>query len=94
MRAFVMAAVIVAGSAAPAFAQWVPPFKGNDTGGIISWHSYPPEAIRDMAFAHCASYGKHAKLTGVQARYGGYVSFACFWRPTVVTSGPVIRALN
>jgi hypothetical protein len=93
MRAFMTAAVIVAASAAPAFA-WVPPFKGNDTGGIISWHSYPPEVIRDMAFAHCASWGKAAKLTGVQARYGGYVSFACFWRPTVVTSGVVVRALN
>lgn len=94
MRAYVTAAAIFVASAAPAFAWWVPPFKGNDTGGIISWHSYPPEVIRDMAFQHCASYGKHTKLTGVQAYYGGYVSFACFWRPTAVTSGTVVRALN
>ena len=94
MRAGLMAAAIVAASTAPALAQGVPPFKGNDTGGIVSWHSYPPEVIRDMAFQHCASYGKATKLTGIQARYGGYVSFACFWRPTVVTTGVVVRALN
>jgi hypothetical protein len=93
MRAGLMAAAIVAASAVPALAQGVPPFKGNDTGGIISYHSFPPEAVRDMAFQHCASYGKTAKLTGVQAQYGGYVSFACIWRPTVVTSR-VISVLN
>lgn len=93
MRAWMMAAAVVVASAVPAAAQYFTPFKGNDTGGIISWHAFPPEAIRDMAFAHCASYGKTTKLTGTQAYYGGYVSFACIWRPTVV-AGPVISTLN
>jgi hypothetical protein len=92
MRTLMVAAAIVAASALPAMAQSYN-YKGNDTGGIISWHAFPPEAIRDMAFAHCASYGKATKLTGVQAQYGGYVSFACFWRPTVV-AGPVVSTLN
>lgn len=90
-----MAAGILAAGAIvtpPAGAHQVPPFKGNDTGGIISYHSYPPEVIRDIAFHHCASWGKIAKLTGVQARYGGYVSFACLWRRTA--PGPVISVLN
>lgn len=64
-------------SAAPAVADTVPPFKGNDTGGIIAYGQFPPEQMRDMAVSHCAAYGKTARLLAVQAEYGGYVSFAC-----------------
>lgn len=89
------AGVLAAGllAATQAQAQSVPPFKGNDTGGIIAYAAFPPEQIRDMAFQHCASWGKIAKLTGVQARYGGYVSFACLWRREIAR-GPVISTLN
>jgi hypothetical protein len=90
LAGLVMAASLV--TATSAGAQWVPPFKGNDTGGIVAYAAYPPEEIRNIAFNHCASYGKIAKLTGVQARYGGYVSFACLWQPTV--RGAVISTLN
>lgn len=93
MRAGWMAAAFVVAGVLPAAAQTGPSYTGNDTGGIISWHAYPPETIRDMAFNHCAYYGKTTKLTGVQARYGGFVSFACIWRPTVA-AGVVVRALN
>ena len=91
-----MAAGILAASlatATSASAQWVPPFKGNDTGGIAAYAAFPPEQIHDMAVQHCASYGKVAFLTGVQARYGGYVSFACRWQRSAVR-GPVISTLN
>lgn len=65
---------------APARADWVPPFKGNDTGGIIAYSLYKDGAdIKAMAVNHCASYGKSVKLTGVDAQYGGYISFACIW---------------
>src|SRR5688572_23384290 len=87
MRILTITAALLATSifaAQPAAAHSVPPFKGNDTGGIISYHSYPPEVIRDMAVAHCASWGKTTRLTGTQAYYGGYVSFACIWRPSAV----------
>lgn len=68
--------------AAPAHADWVPPFKGNDTGGIIAYSLYTGGAdIKAMAVDHCARYGKSVKLTGVQAEYGGYISFACVWVP-------------
>lgn len=68
--------------AAPAKADWVPPFKGNDTGGIIAYQLYINGAdIKTMATEHCARYGKSVKLTGVQAVYGGYISFACVWVP-------------
>lgn len=88
------AGLLAAGlSTTAASAQPVPPLKGNDTGGIIAYAAYPPEQIRDIAFHHCASWGKIAKLTGVQARYGGYVSFACLWRREAVR-GPVISTLN
>lgn len=58
----------------------VPPFKGNDTGGIISYSLYQQGAdIKALAVDHCAQYGKAVKLTGSDARYGGYISFSCIW---------------
>ncbi len=68
--------------AAPARADWVPPFRGNDTGGIIAYSLYTGGIdIKTIAVNHCARYGKSVKLTGVQAEYGGYISFACVWAP-------------
>jgi hypothetical protein len=57
----------------------VPPFKGNDTGGIIVWS---PEAQRfrhETAGEFCALYGKVHRITSVPARYGDYIGFACYW---------------
>ena len=65
---------------ASAFFDTVPPFKGNDTGGIIAHSLYKEGAdVKAMALNHCASYGKSVKLTGVDAQYGGYISFSCVW---------------
>ncbi len=68
-------------ASAPAQAQWVPPFKGNDTGGIIAYGLASRTDIRAMAIDHCAGYGKVVKFLGVQAYEGGYISFACRWVP-------------
>lgn len=58
----------------------VPPIKGNDTGGIIAYSLYKDGAdVKALAVNHCAGYGKGVKLTGVDAQYGGYISFACIW---------------
>ena len=65
----------------PARADTVPPFKGNDTGGIIAYPLTGQTDIRTLAINHCASYGKVVKLTGMQPVYGGYLSFACIWVP-------------
>ncbi len=62
-------------------ADTVPPIKGNDTGGIISYNLRGQVDFRMVAFDHCAQYGKVPKLLGSQAYYGGYVSFACKWVP-------------
>ncbi|NEW90066.1 hypothetical protein DU475_22745 [Rhodopseudomonas sp. WA056] len=70
---------MLAGAAARA--DYVPPFKGNDTGGIISSNLIGHADVRAMAIDHCARYGKVVKLLGVQANYGGYISFACRWVP-------------
>ena len=71
---------ILALTPANAFFDTVPPFKGNDTGGIIAYSLYQQGAdVKAMALNHCASYGKSVKLTGVDAQYGGYISFACVW---------------
>lgn len=76
-----LAAVYGLLTCAPAGADTVPPFKGNDTGGIISYSLVGTTDIRVLAINHCARYGKVVKLLGVQANYGGYISFACRWVP-------------
>ena len=74
---------------APAQADWVPPFKGNDTGGIIAYSLATQADARQLAVDHCASYGKVVKFLGVQAYYGGYVSFACRWVPYGAAERPL-----
>jgi hypothetical protein len=54
-----------------------PGLTGNDTGGIIPYASVTRQQARDLASDHCARYGKLARATGVDARYGGYYSFSC-----------------
>ena len=74
---------------APAHADWVPPFKGNDTGGIIAYPLAQQADARQLAVDHCARYGKVVKFLGVQANYGGYVSFACRWVPYGAAERPL-----
>ena len=73
-----LASGVMAGAAK---ADYVPPFQGNDTGGIISYALVGQSDVRALAVDHCARYGKVVKLTGVQPSYGGYLSFACIWVP-------------
>ena len=76
----VLAAVFGVAFAAPLHADWVPPFKGNDTGGIIAYSLFTQGVdIKALAVNHCAGYGKSVKLTGAQATDGGYISFECVW---------------
>jgi hypothetical protein len=74
---------------APARAYWVPSFKGNDTGGIIAYSLTYQGDIRQLAIAHCASYGKVVKFLSVDAQEGGYISFACRWVPYGATDAPI-----
>ncbi|MBH5398545.1 hypothetical protein HZZ13_12200 [Bradyrhizobium sp. CNPSo 4010] len=67
----------------------VPPFKGNDTGGIIAYSMATQVDARQVAVDHCARYGKVAKFLGVQAYEGGYVSFACRWVPYGAADRPI-----
>jgi hypothetical protein len=75
---------------APARADTVPPFKGNDTGGIIAYSLTSQTDIRTLAINHCASYGKVVKFLAVEPHYGGYISFACRWVP--YDTGRPVRA--
>jgi hypothetical protein len=76
---------------APARADWlpVPAFKGNDTGGIIAYSLATQADARQLAVDHCASYGKVVKFLAVDARYGGYLSFACRWVPYGSAERPI-----
>jgi len=74
---------------APARADWVPAFKGNDTGGIIAYTLAGQADARLLATEHCASYGKVVKFLAVDAQYGGYLSFACRWVPYGANAQPL-----
>jgi hypothetical protein len=73
--------MVACGMLAPALADTVPPFKGNDTGGIIAYSLATAVDARQLAVDHCASYGKVVKFLSVDAQYGGYLSFSCRWVP-------------
>ncbi|RZN18020.1 hypothetical protein [Bradyrhizobium sp. Leo121] len=89
----ILAAGMVAASAmlavVPAKADWVPPFKGNDTGGIIAYSLAQQADARQLAVDHCASYGKVVKFLAVQPYEGGYVSFSCRWVPWGAAERPL-----
>ena len=92
MRRILAAGLIAMGgmlAGAPARADWVPPFKGNDTGGIIAYPLAAQTDARQLAVAHCAAYGKVVKFLSVDAQYGGYISFACRWVPYGATELPL-----
>jgi hypothetical protein len=75
---------------APVRADWVPPFKGNDTGGIIAFPMATQMDVRQVAVDHCARYGKVVKFLAVDAQYGGYISFACRWVPYGANDRPLV----
>ena len=74
---------------APARADTVPPFRGNDTGGIIAYPLASQTDVRQLAVDHCARYDKVVKFLAVDAQYGGYVSFACRWVPYGANDRPL-----
>ena len=74
---------------APARAQWTPPFKANDTGGIIAYSLAEQTDVRQLAVDHCAYYGKVVKFLAVDPQYGGYISFACRWVPYGANDRPL-----
>jgi hypothetical protein len=76
---------------APVRADTTPPFKGNDTGGIIAYALMGQMDIRSLAIDHCARYGKVVKFLAVEPHDGGYISFACRWVP-YGTVEPPLRA--
>ena len=77
-------------ASAPAQADWVPPFKGNDTGGIIAYSLAARSDARQLAVDHCAYYGKVVKFLAVQAYEGGYISFSCRWVPFGANERPLV----
>ena len=76
----------------PARADWVPPFKGNDTGGIIAYSLATQSDTRQLAVEHCAYYGKVVKFLAVKAYEGGYISFACRWVPYGANERPLVTS--
>jgi hypothetical protein len=74
---------------APARADTVPPFQGNDTGGIIAYSLTGQTDTRSIAIDHCARYGKVVKFLAVEPHYGGYISFACRWVPYGLVERPL-----
>ena len=91
MRIIAAAGLLALGMMASqsARADIVPPFKGNDTGGIIAYSMAAQVDARQVAVDHCARYGKVAKFLAVQGYEGGYISFACRWVPYGAAEQPI-----
>ena len=89
-RGLILGSAMCAAVSGFAHADWVPPVKGNDTGGIIAWDFARHVDAKLLAIDHCARYGKAMRPLASQRYYGGYISFACVWRRPVVYHG-VIR---
>jgi hypothetical protein len=92
MRKILAASLFAMGAtlaSAPAGADWIGAFKGNDTGGIIAWTLAQQSDARQLAVNHCAKYGKVAKFLAVDPQPGGYVSFACRWVPYGANGQPL-----
>lgn len=84
-----LAAMAVLMACGGARANTVPPFKGNDTGGIISASLIGQTDIRALAASHCAQYGKTVRWLSRSHGYGTYSSFACRWVPQGSISHPL-----
>ena len=74
-------------------------FKGNDTGGIISWNPEVAYSYKEIAAIHCWQYNKVAFITSIHPVYGDYVGFVCAFprgydpvKARYYQSLPVIRA--
>ena len=74
LRAMI-AACAFALAATSAHAGYV--FKGNDTGGIISWNPEVAMIYKEVAAEHCSRYNKVAFITSIHPNYGDYVAFVC-----------------
>jgi len=95
MRKIVAASLVMLSTmllCAPAKADWVPSFRGNDTGGIIAYSVAMQSDARQLAVNHCASYGKVVKFLAIDAREGGYISFSCRWVPYGSNERPIRSA--
>jgi len=79
-------------ASAPASADYVFRFKGNDTGGIIAYSLATEKDARQIAVDHCAKYDKVARFLSVELHDGGYISFACRWVPYGPTDPPLRAA--
>lgn len=67
--------VLLAASLSTAQAQFL--MWGNDTGGLIAWTPENERAAFAATDAHCAAYGKEARVTSLTRQYGHYIGFAC-----------------
>jgi hypothetical protein len=89
LGAILLAALAGLTLASAAHADTVPPFKGNDTGGIIAAVLAGQTDVRTLAATHCAQYGKVARIVAHDRRYGQYTSFSCRWAPAGHLSRPL-----
>jgi len=63
------------------FAGPGPGVTGNDTGGIFPYSPDVEPVYHQIAYDHCARWGRLAKVTSIHRVYGDYVGFVCYDRP-------------
>jgi hypothetical protein len=83
MMSKLLALVFLLAAATSAQAQLY--LVGNDIGGMISWTPESERLASSASGAHCAAYGKYARITSVYRQYGHYIGFACAFPRGYVT---------
>lgn len=72
-----LAGVVLVASALLASCGPKPPI-GDEQGGVIDWFSSTKGQVEDATSAHCARYGKTAKITRTDSdKSGGHAVFVC-----------------
>jgi hypothetical protein len=61
----------------------------NDIGGMISWTPESERVAFAVSAAHCAYFGKVARITSIYRQYGNYIGFSCAF-----PRGYVVRQRN
>ena len=58
-------------------------YRGNDTGGIISWSCENEAMAQQIAGAYCARWDKYHRITSVHRQYGDFITFNCLLSPYI-----------
>jgi hypothetical protein len=77
LSALISLMVALCGCAGPKVTGAAPTVTGNELGGVMHSFRTNEQQGLEKAQAHCAQYGRTARITSIHAQADGSVSFEC-----------------